>query len=202
MENPLKNLVQSLPPGAFRDLKVRLLLLGIFGASVALLFWSIGRPAVWEKKLELETTKISDLEGEIFQLELRWNPQEAEQISGRFEQSQERLLTGPDQMGALQADLKRFADQFTVSFNAGITRTQECPLPGKQFTIMSAAVDMRPITPGIRTNSPYLRLVNFAQSLTSQKKRVDLIELTARGASNSVSEARVDLQLWSLVNAP
>jgi hypothetical protein len=67
---------------------------------------------------------------------------------------------------------------------------------------MSAKVEVRPSAPGVRTNSPYLRLLSFAQNLSSQNKRVDLVELKASGSSNSVSEAHLALQLWSLENSP
>jgi len=201
MQNPLKNFVPTLPPEVFRDLKVRLVLLFIFAASAALVVWSIGyRLPDSDKKLGQQNTKIAGIEKEIGDLQDRWNSQEAEQIAGRFKQSHELLFTGQDEVGGWQAELKRQADQLAVTVNAGVTRTQDCPLPGKRFSIMSAKVDVRPITPGVRTNSPYLRLLSFAQNLSAQSKRVDLVELEVTGRSNSVSEAKMDLQLWSLEN--
>jgi len=200
MENPLKKLM--LPPAAFRDLKVRLLLLLVFGASVALAWWSINRLSVWEKKLQVQNTKVVEIENEMGEFERRWNPREAERIFTSSKQCQEQLLAGHDEVIGWQAGLKQRADQFTLSVNAGITKTQDCPLPGKRFSIYSATLDMRSITPGLRTNSPYLRVLNFARDLASEKKRVDVVELEARGSSNSVSEASVGLQLWSLENLP
>jgi hypothetical protein len=186
----------------FRDLKVRLLLLFVFGASVALAWWSINRLSVWEKKLQVQNMKVVELEKEIGEFERRWNPREAEEIAARSKQCQEQLLAGLDDVNRWQADLKRRADQFTLSVNAGITKTQDCPLPGKRFSIYSATVDVGSITPGVRTNSPYLRVLNFARDLASEKKRVDVVELEARGSSNSVNQARLGLQLWALENLP
>ena len=200
MQNPLKNLM--LPPEAFHDLKVRLLMLFVFAASVALAWWSINRLPASEKKLAQQNTKITELENQIDEFGRRWNPQEAEQIAGRFKQSQEQLFAGQDVLGGWQADLKQQADQLAVSVKPGVTNTQDCPLPGKRFAIMSATVDVRPITPGIRTNSPYLRLLSFAHNLSSQNKRVDMLEVAVTGRSNSVSEAKMDVQLWSLENSP
>ena len=77
MQNPLKNLRLTLPPEVFQDLKVRLVLLLIFGASVALLVWTINRPRAWDKKLELQNMTSTELEGDIQQLEKRWNTEEA-----------------------------------------------------------------------------------------------------------------------------
>ena len=200
MQNPLKNLM--LPESAFRDLKVRLLLLCVFVASAALVVWSINRLPATEHKLTQQSTKITELENQIDEFGRRWNPQEAEQIAGRFKQSQEQLFANQDEVGGWQAELKRQADQLAVSVSAGLTKTQDCPLPGKRFSIMSTKVDVRPTTPGVRTNSPYLRLLSFAQNLSAQNKRVDLMELKAIGSSNSVSEAHLNVQLWSLENLP
>jgi hypothetical protein len=201
MENPLRKLM--LPPAAFRDLKVRLLLLFVFGASAALVVWSIMyRLPASEKKLAQQNAKIAGIEKEIGDFQDRWNPLEAERIFVRSKQCQEQLLAGHDEVTGWQANLKRRADQFTLSVNAGITKTQDCPLPGKRFSIYSATLEVRSITPGVRSNSPYLRVLNFARDLASEKKRVDVVELEARGSSNSVSEARLGLQLWALENLP
>src|SRR5438874_7421304 len=169
MQNPLKNLRLTLPPEVFQDLKVRLVLLLIFGASVALLVWTLNRPRAWDKKLELENRTSTELEGDIQQLEKRWNTEEAGLIASKFKQSHELLFAGQDELVLWQTDIKRRADQFTVSVNPGVTKTQDCPLPGKRFFIFEPKMDLRPITPGIRTNSPYLRLLNFTQNLTSEK---------------------------------
>ncbi len=200
MQNPLKSFVQTLPPEVFRDLKVRLVLLLVFAASAALAWWSINRLPDSDKKLLAQNAKIAELEKQEHDLTNRWDAVEAEQIAGRFKQSQELLFAGQDEVGGWQAELKRQADQLAVTVNAGVTRTQDCPLPGKRFSIMSAKVDVRPITPGVRTNSPYSRLLSFAQNLSAQSKRVDLVELEVTGRSNSVSEAKMDLQFWSLEN--
>jgi hypothetical protein len=200
MANPLSNL--ALPPEAYRDLKVRLLLLGVFGASVALVWWSVNRLPAWEKKLNEQNRKITELEGEITQFELRWNGAEAERIAGRFKEAQEHVSAGPNEWTSWQGEMKRQANQFTVAFNPGATNTHDCPLPGKRFSILSATLDLSAFSPGTRTNSPYVRLLNFAQNLATQPKRVDLMELSASGQSNSVTEARMGVQLWSLENLP
>ena len=198
MQNPLKNF----PPEMLRDLKVRLVLLCVFGVSMALAWWSINRLPASEKKLDRQNLKITELEDQITGFERRWDPKEAEQMNGRFKETQKQLFGGQQEFASWQAELKRQASQLTVSVNTSVSKTQECPLPGKRFAITSAMVEVRPSAPGVRTNSPYLRLLSFAQNLSSQNKRVDLIELKASGSSNSVSEAHLALQLWSLENSP
>src|SRR5213075_1881173 len=136
MQNPLKNF----PPEVLRDLKVRLVLLCVFVVSMALAWWSINRLPDSEKKLERQNLKITELENQITEFERRWNPQEADQMTGRFKESQKQLFGGQDEIGLWQTELKRQASQLTVLFNPGVTKTQDCPLPGKRFAIMSANV--------------------------------------------------------------
>src|SRR5213593_2385925 len=65
MQNPFKDLVLTLPPEVFRDLKVRLALLLIFGASAALVVWSIVyRLPDSDRKLERQQSKIAELENQ------------------------------------------------------------------------------------------------------------------------------------------
>jgi len=200
MSGGLQQLWARLPPGFFRTALVRLSLLLVFAGSLALAWWSVSRLKPLEKLLQKQSEKLAHLEDEVMKMELKWNQQEADQMTNRFRQSQEELFLSQDEVLLWQVDLKRRADQFAMTVNSGITKTQECPLPGKRFSIYSATVDMRPNAPGIRTNSPYLRLLNFAHDVTSQKRRVDLTELAAGGSSNSVNEAKLALQLWSLEN--
>lgn len=202
MKNPLNQLKASLPAKTTRNLKVRLLLLLVFTASVALVWWSINRLPDWEQKLKQTGAQVAGMESEILQLDMRWNAQEAEQIAAGLKDSEEQLLSGREEVNAWQTNLQRRADQFTLVVSAGVTRTQDCPLPGKRFSIFAATLDVSSITPGQRTNSPYLRLLNFAQNLSGEKKRVDLLEVNASGNSNSVSKATLGLQLWSLENTP
>ncbi|HUS37560.1 MAG TPA: hypothetical protein VM680_19585, partial [Verrucomicrobiae bacterium] len=47
-----------------------------------------------------------------------------------------------------------------------------------------------------RTNvTPYARLLKFTDELASSPKRLDLLELSVTGDSNSVSQAQVVMQL-------
>src|ERR1043166_3704930 len=200
MQNPLKNF--ALSPEVTRDLKVRVLLLGSLVVSVALAWWSINRLPDWEKKIQSQNTKIAQLEDEILNLEKRWSDSEAEEVGARCKTVQDQLLSGHDEVMLWQTNLQRRANQFTLSVNTGVTNTMDCPLPGKRFSIYSATVDVGTISPGVRTNSPYLRLLNFAQSLASDRKRVDLVELSAGGSSNSVPKATLGLQPWALESVP
>ena len=53
---------------------------------------------------------------------------------------------------------------------------------------------------GKAARQEHKRLLDLTQNITTQKKRVDLVELLATGTSNSVSQAKLGLQLWSQEN--
>src|ERR1044071_5929043 len=153
MQNPLSRM--SRPAKVTQDLKVRLLLLLVFAGSVALAWWSINRLPVWEARIRAAEGRIGEVERDIMDLERRWNEKEAAQISDKLKESQEQLLGGRDEVAQWQTSLQRSAKQFTLAVNAGVTRTQDCPLPGKRFSIYSETLDVGAISPGTRTNSPY-----------------------------------------------
>jgi hypothetical protein len=96
--------------------------------------------------------------------------------------------------------LKRQTNQFSLEVKAQSGRTQACPLPNKVFAIIPATIEMR-VSDELLTQAPYKRVLDLAKNLTTQKKRVDLLELSVKGNSNSVSQAKFELQLWSEENS-
>jgi len=197
MKSPLKEFWQKLPPGFARSTLVRLLLLIVFVGSLALAWYSVNRLQPVERLLQMQSEKLARLEDEVMQLELKWNSQEAEQVAGKFKVAQDQLFSGQDEVKRWQEELKHPANQFVVDVKAQAGRTQACPLPNKIFAIIPATVEMQASVNEPATKPPYKRLLDFTQSLTTQKKRVDLMELTVSGNSNSVSQAKLGLQVWA-----
>ena len=188
-----------MPPGFYRSLLVRLVLLIVFGGSMWLAWWSVHRLGPVEKKLQAQSEKLARLEDDIMQMEMKWNPREAEQVAGKFKQAQEQIFAGNEEFLRWQDELKRQTKQFVVEMKAQSVRTQACPLPNKVFAIIPTTVELQ-ASDEPATNSPYKRLLDLTQNITTQKKRVDLVELLATGTSNSVSQAKLGLQLWSQEN--
>jgi len=134
-------------------------------------------------------------------LELNPNPLLVEQMSARFKQVQEELFASHDE--AIDwPELKRSPSRFVPKLEEQVGRTQACPLPGKQFSIIAANLNLQSTPESIAAASPYKQVLDFAQTLTTQKKRVDLMELTVSGNSNSVSMAKMGLQLWAQESRP
>ena len=196
MSNPITDLWLKMPPAFYRAFLARVAMLLVLFGSVALVWWSFNRLPPVEKKLQAQSDKLAHLEDEVMQMELKWNPREAEQVAAKFKQAQEELFTGNDEFIRWQEDLKRQTNQFVLEVKAQTGRTQDCPLPNKVFSVISTTIEVQPADEP-SASPPYKRLLDFAQSLTTQKKRVDLMELSVNGNSNSVTKAQLGLQLWS-----
>jgi hypothetical protein len=84
-----------------------------------------------------------------------------------------------------------------MAFITQAGQTQASPLPNKVFSTTAAIIELQSTADDAAITSPYQRLVELAESITTHKKRVDLLELSASGNSNSVSQARLRVQVWS-----
>jgi len=202
MTSPLKELSLKLPPGVVKTTLVRLSLFLIFGASLVLAWGSVNRLQPMEKMLQAQSEKIARLEDDVLKMELKWNQREADEVAAKFRQAQELLFTGGDEVIRWQGELKNQPYQFSLDVKAMAGRTQACPLPNKVFSVIPTTLDMQASLDETATKPPYNRLLDFAQNLTTQKKRVDLVELTVNGNSNSVSQAKMGLQLWAQESRP
>jgi len=199
MNSPLTQLLQRFPPGTFRAAAVRFVLLLAFVGALYLSWWSVNRLAPVDKLLQIQSEKIARLEDDVLQMELKWNPREAEEVADKFKLAQEQLFTGHDDFNRWKEELKRQTNQFTLDVKTQTGRTQACPLPNKIFAIIPTTIDLQ-TSDETSTKPAYKRLLEYTQNLTTQKKRVDLVEYKVSGNSNSISHATLELQLWAQEN--
>ncbi|HVR35837.1 MAG TPA: hypothetical protein VMS21_08300 [Methylomirabilota bacterium] len=193
----------GVPPAVLRTLLLRLFMLMVFVASVGLIWWSINRLAPLEKRIEEGNGRIAGLENDILQMELRWDADEAVATEAQFNEASGLLFSGQDEITMWQEDIKSsHGDILRVNFGPPTVRTLESPMPNRVFTTTEATLDLQPIQDESIETTPYERLLELTETLTTDKRRVDLLELTARGTSNSVSHARLLVRVWSQDPAP
>jgi hypothetical protein len=188
-----------IPPEIYRALIVRLIMLIVFAGSVGLAWWSVKELPPAERKLEQQNKRIATLESDIQFLEMKPSPLEAEQVAAKYNQAQQLLFSGLEEAKGWE-QLKRQPNLLLL------TAEPEVRFLGKTqaLSILSANLELQATnSPYSRyTNSAYKALLDFAQQLTSQSKRVDLMELTVNGNSNSVSVAKIGLHLWTQETGP
>jgi hypothetical protein len=178
-------------------------MLVVFVASVGLVWWSINRLAPLGKRIEEGTGRIAGLENDVLQMELRWDADEADATEAQFNEAGGLLFSGQEEITVWQEEIKSSHDDILrVNFGPPTVRTLESPIPNRVFTTTEATIDLQPIQDETIVATPYERLLELTETLTTDKRRVDLLEVTARGNSNSVSHARLLVRVWSQDPAP
>jgi len=108
------------------------------------------------------------------------------------------MLVFPDQPSI--ADwLERLKDRMTALGLEGDARfgpTRPVTLSGQKLAIIPLTVEVRPgPSSGDRTRT-YQRLLQLFQHLVQSPRRVDFIELTVTGSTNSAGSATAVVELW------
>jgi hypothetical protein len=193
----------GVPPAVLRALLLRLFMLVVFVASVGLVWWSINRLAPLGKRIEEGTGRIAGLENDILQMELRWDADEADATEAQFNEAGALLFSGQEEITNWQEEIMNsHGDGLRVNFGLPTVRTLKSPMPNRVFTTTEATIDLQAIQDETIETTPYERLLELTETLTTDKRRVDLLEVTARGNSNSVSHARLLVRVWSQDPAP
>lgn len=191
------NFVRSIPRSFLRALVVRIIMAVVLLASVALAWWSWNRLQPVRDELEQKTTQSTRLANDVQQLEMRWDAPEAERVDIRYQHAQTLLFNSPDELLKWQRDLKRETLGLALDANAQVGKPQPHPRTQQKLSLLTATVDLQPAAVLRSTNSPYKRVLGFTRGLENPKKRMDLVELSVSGSSNSVQQARAIVQLWS-----
>ncbi len=192
----------ELPPAVYRHFWGRFGLLFVFGGSLGLLWWSVDRLPSLEKQFQEHTTRVSQLENEVEQLAMDWDALEAEKIAGQFKQAQEQLFVLPQELTVWQDEMQRQPNLFGLQVGTRLDPAQPMAVANKTLSLLPVTLEVQPLADDESTNAPYKRLLDFAQALTRQSKRVDLLEINVKGNSNSISQARVAVQLWAEDKTP
>ena len=87
-----------------------------------------------------------------------------------------------------------------MGFNASVRLGPLRPHPQAEHKlfVQQLTLDLAAVPFGRSTNSPYHRLLGFAKNLENTKRRVDVVDLSVVGSSNSVQHARAVLELWEV----
>ena len=166
-------------------------------ACATLVWWSVSRrllPAT--RELRDQTVAMTRLAREVEELEKNWNEEEVQRTEERYKQAQELLFNSDADL----LDWKEETEREAVAMNlAATTQTNQARPHATESTLALRPVNVRidPV-PVIRTtNSPYRRFLGLAETLQKQAKRVDLLELSVTGNSNSLQRANLTLEAWA-----
>ena len=174
---------------------VRIGLFAGVAVALALLYWSVFirlLPVSAEHNARSrEMTRVSD---ELESLRMRMTPDQIEAIKARYAQAQQALFDPAQELSAWQTQVSEQASAGTYEAKVNFGTPQPAgAIEG--ISAIPAEVTLQPTVIIGGTATPYARLLKFTESLATSPKRLDLLELSVTGNSNSVSQARAVVQL-------
>ncbi len=190
----------SLPPvprPMVRGVAVRVVVIAVLAGSILLPVWSWKRLQPVSRQRAAAAAQQMRLNNEVDGLERRWDPAEAERVEAQLKQVLERLFAGPEEHMGWQTELDRQTRQHDLDVISRLGTTEVRSRNGHTLVVRPATIELTPATAARSTNSSYQRLLGFTRTLANMNRRIDLVELSVSGHSNSVEQARATVQLWS-----
>ncbi len=198
MKGQESHFVKGVPRSFVRSTVARLGMATVLVLAVGLALWSFFlrlRPVI--REFQEKTTLMTDLGNEVQQLQLNWDTLDANRTDEKFVAARKQLFAGPADTERWQTDVKN--QTLGLAWETRIQMGAARPLPqtNQQLAVLPATLSLQPSAAARQTNSPYNRLLLFLRDLARADKRIDLVELSANGSSNSVEQARAVVHLWS-----
>jgi hypothetical protein len=191
----------DVPPIVYQYLLGRIIMLAVFVGALVLLIWSVNRLQPLNQELQAQTTSVSQLADQVERMQANWNPEEAEQVAKTMRETRAKLFATPEEYTRWQQEIQSHSTPLGLDASSELLKAK--PTADNRFASTPAviAIEVQPTADVAATNSPYVRLLEFGQSLVRPSKLVDVTELTVSGNSNSITQARIEVQLWSQVRA-
>jgi hypothetical protein len=173
-------------------------------ASAGLLWWSYCRvylPRVKEyHELDANVVKLTIA---VDDLDHQWTKPELAAIDQKFHLVQSRLFND-------QPELKSWLDDFEgqfialglnikTDFNASLVSSNAPAVAGRRFSAIptTVTIDFSPTAGSEDKDTPFQRLLQFSQRITTQDKIADLTGLTVHSGTNSIDHAVLNLTFWA-----
>ena len=177
---------------------MRLAVVLVLAAVMALVWWSVNQRLLPVLHQGQQTAQeVSTLANEVQQLEAQWNPDDITNTEGLFQDSKQSLLTSDEDRLALSRTLQEEAEALNFFADVKLGQVQPFPTAGYKLSLLLTTINLQTAPGNSLTNTPYARLMHFTRLLTQIKPRVDLLDLSVAGNSNSVQQAQAVLQFWS-----
>lgn len=118
-------------------------------------------------------------------------------IEQGFQEAQAALLPGRQGIEQWLQELEAASLPMGLDLVVSFGRPETRVITNHTFSVVPAEVQAQPRVGGLNPRSPYRRLLELLQHLATLPHRVDLVEVDARGGTNSVERARITLNLWA-----
>ena len=180
-----------------RGVLIRVAVIVVLAGAILLPVWSWKRLQPVSRQRAAAEAQQMRLNNEADAFERRWDPAEAERVEGQLKQVLERLFASPEELMGWQTELDRQTRQHEIDVTSRLGASETRTRNGHTLAVRPATIELLPAPAARSTNSSYQRLLGFTRTLANMNRRIDLVELSVIGHSNSVDQARATVQLWS-----
>jgi hypothetical protein len=187
----------------YKEITLRISLVLLNLGSLALLWWSLQKVLLpLQKQVRDANTTVTRLIAEVDTMESTWPQAAAAQTREKYGEVRAWMFVGRPALESWLDGIKTSVVPMVLDVGFDFSKTEAddpgpAPTNAPAISPTPVALSVRP-TPGVASPlSPYQRILQLSQRLTSREKRVDFVELTASSGSNSVGNATLVLHLWS-----
>ena len=184
----------------YRNLLSRAIIFGLLLAAVSLLWWSYYRvfvPHLRESR-QLNAT-VASLAAEVDDLDRQYSKAAIEEINQKFVLVQPRIFAGPVELAAWLADFKGQVTPLGLDIKTDFadTNAPAGAVTNVQVIPVTVSISFPPLASSVESLSPYQRLLQFTQRITTGEKSAELAEMTVEGGTNSITRAVLGVNFWA-----
>ncbi len=200
MNPPLMKTTQAAPPrpGLFKQILLRVLLVLPFGVAGTLWWMSSGRLAPVSKESQELSQKASQLETAIGQLEQRRKDAESGRLAERYDAIFNRFFDGQESLTLWVDDLRQHAAALALDVRPDISELSVEKVAEESLQVIRVRLDVTPAVAIESNQSPYQRMLEFADYVHRHSRRADFQGLQVTGADGNAHLGRLELKLWGI----
>ena len=168
---------------------------------MALLAWIFFSKLTPLQKQSLDLSmQVARLSSEVDEMDRKWDENEIAQLTNNFSHINSRLFADEAALRSWLTSLREQLVPLALEANADFGTAIVLDSTNHQDLALIPATVSVAVAPGVPAiQSPYQRLLRLSHHLTSQERRVDLMELNVNGGTGaaSIQQATLVLNLWA-----
>ena len=174
----------------------RVIVFSIVSIAGFLLWSSVSRLSHVRAESRNLSRRIAQLSGEIDVMQSQWPSARTQAVATRMPVAEEALFQGPPAIAEWIESVRATAIPLALEtdFEFVSARTQAL---ARAVAVMQTRLQIAPSRDVDSSRPAYHRLLELGQSMARHPQRLDILELTLHGSSNSVGEASALIEVWS-----
>lgn len=188
------------PKRGFRWLGVanveRIVVFSVVTIAGVLLWTSVSRLVRVRSESRDLTRRIAHLSGEIDVMRSQWPSSRTQQVASRIPAAEATLFQGPPAVAEWIESVRAAAIPLALETDFEFVGAHTQAL-NRAIAVMQTRLHIAPDRDSESVRPSYNRLLELGQSIARHPKRLDVLELSVSGSSNSVGEATALIEVWS-----